>query len=218
MSFGLILLATANAHAEELLGKVVGVSDGDTVTVIDSNTKQHKIRLNGIDAPESSQDFGQASKRNLSALVFGKDVTVRWSKRDRYGRIIGTVLRNDEDVNLAQLRAGFAWYFRQYERDVPSQMRATYAAAEAEARQAHRGLWAQPNPTPPWEFRHPKQAQLLPELEEFSPGKIIGNRNSNVYHLPNCPDYHKVSERNRIYFSSVIEAERAGFRKARNCP
>ena len=211
------MLTFASARADELRGKVVSVSDGDTITVLDNNRVQHKIRLNGIDAPESSQEFGQASTRNLSSLIFGQEVVVTWQKIDRYGRLVGNVFLGGKDINLEQLKAGLAWYFRQYEREVPSNRRATYAAAEAEARQARRELWSQPSPPPPWEFRHPDKA-LSPATNQPLSSKIIGNRNSNIYHRPDCPDYNKVSEQNRIYFGSEIESERAGFMKARNCP
>ena len=92
---------------------------GDTLTVLDSQNQQRKIRLNGIDAPESGQDFGQVAKRNLSDLAYGKEVSVVWSKTDKYGRIIGTVFVGSTNVNLEQLKAGLAWFYRQYAGDVP---------------------------------------------------------------------------------------------------
>ena len=116
--------------AETLIGRVVGVHNGDTITMLDANRQQHKIRLAGIDAPESKQAFGTRSRQNLSGLVFGKDVAVEWGKRDRYKRIVGKVLvdessavcafrdcRKSLDVGLAQVRDGFAWHYRQYERE-----------------------------------------------------------------------------------------------------
>lgn len=208
----------ALAQSNELRGRVVGVSDGDTITVLDGSNTQYKIRFNGIDAPESAQDFGQAAKKNLSSLVFGKDVSVRWSKKDRYGRIVGTVMIGATNINLEQLKGGFAWYYRQYASDVPPENRSVYERAEAEARATRRGLWSQPNPTPPWAFRHPDQAQSSPASAAQPSGKIIGNRNSQIYHLSNCPDYTKTAEKNRVYFASEADAQRAGFRKARNCP
>ena len=80
-----------SANAETLTGYVVGVSDGDTITVLDAQTRQHKIQLQGIDAPEKAQPFGQRSKENLSRFIFNKDVRVKWDKRDRYKRIVGKV-------------------------------------------------------------------------------------------------------------------------------
>ncbi len=104
------------AEAATITGRVVGVSDGDTITVLDADRTQHKIRLAGIDAPESKQAFGSRSKQNLSDLVFGKDVAVEWDKRDRYQRTLGVVLVDGHDVNLEQVRAGMAWWYRQYAR------------------------------------------------------------------------------------------------------
>lgn len=220
--FWLVLVAIG-AFAQELRGRVVSIADGDTITILDADHQQYKIRFNGIDAPEHNQDFGQVSKKHLSDLVFGKDVAVRWSKKDKYGRIVGTVFVGQTNANLEQLKVGLAWYYREYERDVPSENRQAYERAEAEAKAARRGLWQQPNPQPPWKFRHGEDVPM-PSVGPGSPakgqpsGKIIGNKNSMVYHLPNCPDYSKSAEKNRIYFESEQEAEKAGFRKARNCP
>jgi endonuclease YncB( thermonuclease family) len=87
----LLFMPLGAAHADTLTGRVVGVTDGDTITVLDANRQQHKIRLGGIDAPEKAQPFGQRSKENLSRLVFNKEVQVDWTKRDRYQRIVGKV-------------------------------------------------------------------------------------------------------------------------------
>ena len=113
----LLLMLSIAAGAETLTGTVVGVADGDTVTVLDANRKQHKIRLAGIDAPEKAQPFGQRSKQSMSALVFGKEVDVQWEKRDRYKRIVGKVMVQPTDCStcpktldagLAQITAGLA--------------------------------------------------------------------------------------------------------------
>jgi micrococcal nuclease len=146
-----LLTLSGPATAELLYGKVVGVSDGDTITVLDSANMPHKIRLNQIDAPEKRQDFGQRSKQSLSDLVFGRNVQVDVSTRDRYGREIGQVLVNGTDANLEQVKRGLAWVYRRYAKD-----RAYFAAEEA-ARAIRIGLWSQPNPTPPWEFRHTRR-------------------------------------------------------------
>ena len=107
--FVFLFLLACSAHAETLTGRVVGIADGDTVTVLDANRQQHKIRLAGIDAPEKTQPFGDRSKQNLSTLVFDKQVAVEWKKQDRYGRTVGKVLINGIDANLAQVKAGMAW-------------------------------------------------------------------------------------------------------------
>lgn len=143
---------TCNAATIE--GRVVGVADGDTITVLDADKMQHKIRLSGIDAPEKKQPFGQRSKASLSALVFSKAVTVDTDKRDRYGREIGKVLVNGVDVNLEQVQRGFTWHYKAYEREQPEIDRKVYAKAENEAKAARRGLWGDANPVPPWKFRH----------------------------------------------------------------
>ena len=141
------------AQADTLSGRVVAVHDGDTITVLDANRTQHKIRLTGIDAPELGQAFGNPSKQNLSKWVYNRQVIVDWNKRDRYGRTVGVVLVDGHDVNLEQIRAGLAWWYRQYAKEQTLDDRQLYELAENEARAAKRGLWADPNPVPPWEFR-----------------------------------------------------------------
>ena len=137
-----------NAARAAIQGRVVKVADGDTITILDAARVQHKIRLNAIDAPEKAQAFGQKSKEYLSALVFGKDVTVRWKSKDKYGRVLGTVFVGTTDVNLQMVQAGFAHHYKRFDRSP------AYAAAEADARQNRRGLWSDPNPIPPEDYRH----------------------------------------------------------------
>lgn len=149
-----IALCFQVASASELQGRVVGVSDGDTITVLDAKNRQHKVRLAGIDAPEKSQAFGQASKKNLSELVFGEAVVVEWQKLDRYGRVVGKVSLEGFDVCLEQIRKGMAWHYKKYAGDQSAGDRQTYAAVEAEAREARLGLWIYESPEPPWDYRH----------------------------------------------------------------
>lgn len=133
----------------------MGVADGDTITVLDNQKVQHKIRLAGIDAPEKAQAFGQRAKESLSDLVFKKDVTVETTKRDRYGRLVGKVLLGDQDVNLEQLRRGLAWYYRKYAAELTPEDRLAYDGTETSAKARKAGLWVHPAPTPPWDFRRP---------------------------------------------------------------
>jgi endonuclease YncB( thermonuclease family) len=142
------------AHAATITGRVVGVADGDTVTVLDDSNTQHKIRLAGIDAPEKKQAFGQRSKQSLSDLVFNKQVTVETDKKDKYRREVGKILLTGQDVNLEQVTRGFAWHYKQYEQEQSPNDRKLYDFAEKEARAARRGLWADADPLPPWDFRH----------------------------------------------------------------
>jgi endonuclease YncB( thermonuclease family) len=210
----------AQAPQQAITGKVVGVSDGDTITVLDGKKRQHKIRLDGIDAPESHQDYGSRAKQSLSDLVFGKTVTVVGSKQDRYGRTVGKVLCDGRNINLEQVNRGFACFYRQYARELSREDAAAYERAENDAKAGKRGLWTDPSPIPPWEFRRRGRTAKAPVAKPSMPstGPIIGNRNSRIYHLPNCPDYNKVSERNRVPFKTEAEALAAGYRKARNCP
>lgn len=146
--------AEAPAEHKVITGKVVGVADGDTVTVLTANKEQHRIRLQGIDAPERNQAFGQRSKQHLGDLVFGQTVTVPWRKLDPYGRVVGQVLLPDgTDVNLAQLKAGLAWFFRRYGLELDPKTRQVYIEAEESARSKKVGLWSDPASIPPWDFR-----------------------------------------------------------------
>lgn len=149
------LLLHAATNAQTLAGLVIGVSDGDTLTILDDQLRQHKIRLAGIDAPEKRQDFGTRAKQSLSELAYKQHVTVDTGKTDRYGRIVGKVMVDGDDVNLAQVRRGMAWHYKAYEREQIPADRQAYAAAENVARAAKTGLWGMPNPMPPWEFRRP---------------------------------------------------------------
>jgi endonuclease YncB( thermonuclease family) len=132
---------------------VVRVADGDTITVLDSSNTQHRIRLEGIDAPEAHQAFGTPSKKNLSEMVFGKDVTIVYQKTDQYGRLVGKIVLDGKDINLEQVKAGMAWHYKEYQREQTPEDRDLYATAEDEARNARRGLWQDADPVEPSAFR-----------------------------------------------------------------
>ena len=156
LALGLVVAPLASA--ETLRGRVVGIADGDTLTVLDSSNQQHRIRLYGIDAPEKKQPFGTRSKQNLAALAFAKHAVVEWTKLDRYGRIVGKVIVEGQDLGLQQIEAGLAWWYRKYSREQSPQDQATYARAEEAARTARAGLWSDSEAVPPWEYRHPALA------------------------------------------------------------
>ena len=157
-TISLLLLALAfTAYAETITGRVVGVADGDTLTVLDVSNVQHKIRLAGIDAPEKKQAFGNRSKESLSDLVFDRTVSIETGKRDRYRREVGKVLVNGRDANLVQVERGMAWFYREYQREQPPNDRRLYEAAEDAAKAEKRGLWRDADPVPPWEFRRSKR-------------------------------------------------------------
>ena len=157
LALTLVLLAGSLAHSETLVGTVVGLADGDTVTVLDASKTQYRIRLAGIDAPEKKQDFGSRSRQSLSELVFQKPVRVEYTKTDRYGRIVGKVLVNNVDASLVQVKRGMAWHYKAYEREQSQVDRKLYAQSETDARRAGLGLWQDPSPLPPWEFRKMRQ-------------------------------------------------------------
>ena len=144
---------TTQAKASELLtGKVVSVADGDTITLLVDGT-QHRIRLHGIDCPEGGQPFGTKAKQFTSSLAFGQTVTARVVDVDRYGRLVCRVaLPDGKDLSAELVRAGLAWWYRHYAPDDEE-----LAKLEAESREAKRGLWADPNPVPPWEWRKRKR-------------------------------------------------------------
>ena len=148
-----IMLFAMPAFAESLSGRIIAVADGDTLTLLDRSFVEHKIRLSGIDAPEKKQSFGQRAKATLSANAYGLQAEADCRKTDRYGRNICVVRVNGRDVGLEQIRAGMAWWYRQYARDQTLQEQSDYANAEEQARSAKRGLWTDKEPIPPWEWR-----------------------------------------------------------------
>jgi endonuclease YncB( thermonuclease family) len=244
-------------------GSVVRIVDGDTITILDPQNVQHKIRLQGIDAPERRQDFSEVSRENLASLVFGKYVRIEYEKVDRYGRLVGKVWVDGNDECLEQLKAGLAWHYKEFEKEQSPTDRQLYANAEQQARLQKRGLWKDSNPTPPWEYRHHTNGSTAerdlqdertsagrnftstsPLVERTSTnsapsvdreltnartpftnsdkslgelGLIRGNKRSMIYHWPGCPNYDDISQRNRVPFESREEAEKAGYRAARNC-
>ena len=147
--------------------KVVGVADGDTFTCLASGNKQIKVRLNQIDAPEKKQDFGNAAKQALSAYVFGKLVQLHTSGQDKYGRTIAEVFVGSENVNKKMVSNGHAWAYREYMKDPE------YAVLENHARSRSLGLWSQPNPIYPSEFRHGERPKTV--TQEVQPQRVSPN-------------------------------------------
>lgn len=147
------LLLPFTASAYSLTGAVVRVVDGDTIYVLDTNHERHKIRLAGIDAPERKQAYGLASRKHLASIVAGQQVSIEYQKHDRYGRIVGKVLRDGIDVCLEQIKNGFAWHYKKYQQEQNAQDRQRYASAENRAREYRLGLWRENKPNAPWEFR-----------------------------------------------------------------
>lgn len=144
----LIVFTSLNLLSAEIRGLVVGVSDGDTITILDDMDKgRFRIRLYGIDAPEKKQDFGQKAKQYLSSRLFRKSVVIRYKEIDRYGRIVGKVYLGHIEINLEILQNGYAWHYKNYDNSEE------YSQAEINARKKRIGLWSLKNPVPPWNFR-----------------------------------------------------------------
>lgn len=148
MALLLLMVSACEARGgdQTLNGKAVRIMDGDTFELLLDN-RTERVRINWIDAPEKNQAYGNVSKQALAGLIFGKEVQVRFRQRDRHGRILGFVRVNGINVNLRMVETGMAWHFTRYSSDV------ALAAAEVKARRQRLGLWADPNPVAPWDFR-----------------------------------------------------------------
>lgn len=130
---------------------VVGISDGDTVTVLCKDDERKKIRLYGVDCPESRQDFGGSAKKYTSTLIFGKEVEVLEKSLDRYGRTVAKIFISGDDLSLKLIENGLAWHYKRYSSDIE------YSRAEDSARRDNKGLWSRKNSIAPWEFRKLKK-------------------------------------------------------------
>lgn len=134
--------------------RVVGVSDGDSLTALSIDHERVKCRLYGIDAPEKKQAYGQASKASLAALSFGRSAVIDVVGRDRYGRSVCKVQVNGLDVSREQIARGMAWMYRRYAKDV------AYSDAEAVAQARGLGVWRDSDPVPPWDFRRSRNTRF----------------------------------------------------------
>jgi len=161
-----LLLQATPLLAGTLAGKVSEVSDGASVTVTDKAGMQRKIRLAAIDAPEPRQPYARESRQHLTDMVLGKSVKIEWRKQDRYGRIVGKLTLQAPpcatcpktlDAGLAQLEAGLAWWDRATRREQSLSDQGYYEYAEFDARARRIGLWQDPAPMPPWEWRKKNQ-------------------------------------------------------------
>lgn len=148
------------AESSKISGRIVGVTDGDTVLLLTNEREQVKIRLNSIDAPEKSQAFGNKSKRSLSDLCMGKDADVDVQGRDKYGRTLGELFCQGKSANIHQIENGFAWVYRKYSSDQ------NLIDIEAMAKAEGRGLWNDPAPVAPWDFRHGVRPETFEQTQE----------------------------------------------------
>jgi len=138
--------------AESWTGKVVSVADGDTITAL-NNGKSERIRLYGIDTPEKRQAFGKKAKQFTSSMVFGKTIEVKIKDIDRYGRTVALVYVDGESLNEALIKAGYAWVYQRYCKESFCK---DWLSLEGAARYGKIGLWSEPDPIAPWDFRYKK--------------------------------------------------------------
>lgn len=206
-----------------ITGKVVSIADGDTITVLQNN-QQFKIRLYGIDCPESGQAFGNKAKEFTSSLVFGKTVDVTVYDIDKYQRNVGVVRVDGLNVNEAILKNGFAWKYTKY---CTESFCNNWRVFEEQASRQGVGLWSDRNPMAPWDWRHSpqKEQQVRSNAEgkqrqqeaykESVSGGLHGNSNSHVYHNSGCQYYN--CKNCTSNFSSSEEARKAGYRACQKC-
>lgn len=147
----LLLFINSFLFSEIITGKVISVTDGDTVKILDSNNETYKIRLNDIDAPEKKQAYGTKSKENLANYIAGKTVKVEYDKLDKYKRILGTIYFEDKNINEHQIKDGYAWVYRKYSKNNE------YINLERISKNEKKGLWKDENPIEPWEYRKMKK-------------------------------------------------------------
>jgi endonuclease YncB( thermonuclease family) len=210
-----LLIFTAAASAETLSGQVVGISDGDTFTLLTSDKTQVKIRVAEIDAPESGQPYGNKSKQALSDLIYGKDVSVTVQTTDRYGRTVGRPYVGDLDVSAEMVRIGAAWVYRQYLRDD------NLLALEAEAKQAKRGIWglSEAQNIAPWEWRRVGNSASTTTPSACNIKGNINSKGDRIYHVPGSRSYSVTkinTSKGERWFCSEAEARAAGWRAPYN--
>ncbi|MFT5729257.1 MAG: micrococcal nuclease [Desulforhopalus sp.] len=187
----LFLIASFPLQSYALTGKVVSVADGDTITILDSSNKQHKIRLYGIDTPEKKQTFGKAAKKYTSRLTYKKLATVKVYDTDRYGRTVGVVKVGGTNVNESLIKAGLAWQYKKYFKE---KFCRSWLQLEKKAKASSIGLWKDKDPVPPWQWRKGKRntshVKKTSGKYAASPGGFHGNVKSHVFHSPSCRHYN----------------------------
>ncbi|HEY4313204.1 MAG TPA: thermonuclease family protein [Pirellulales bacterium] len=193
------------SRVEVLKGKAVGITDGDTLTLLDGQQHQVKIRLEGIDAPESHQAYGTLARKALAGKAFEKDVVVESHGQDKYGRTLGHVFIGSRWINKELVQEGWAWHYREYSKS------AVLADAESEARTKHAGLWQDDKPVAPWDFRHPPAQSSVAVAQPASPSAaptvslkpqsskptdeqtVYVTKTGTKYHAPGCRHLSKSS-------------------------
>ena len=208
-----ILFLNQACARNTISGKVVSVTDGDTITVLDSSNTQHKIRIYGVDCPENHQDYGQKAKQFTSDLVFGKTVEIKIMDTDRYGRTVGIVNIDSKSLNAELIINGMAWFYGQY---CKASFCSQWNQYQEEARSRKIGLWSMQNPIPPWEFRHgSSKTAPAPTTTTQNAEAYHGNNKSMVFHSPRCKFYD--CKNCTAVFPDRDMAIKTGFRPCGEC-
>lgn len=220
--FFLTMLLSVPAWAAQVIeGKVVGISDGDTITVLTAQKQQVKVRLYGVDCPESKQAYGSRARQRTSGYVFNKQVRVQVMDTDRYGRTVGIVTTTDgATLNRELLQDGMAWLYTAY---CKAPVCNDWKRVEESARRSRTGLWADASPTAPWQFR--KTGRTAGKVQSSQPsfsekyvvpsGGYSGNTSSGIFHGPGCRYYN--CKRCTAHFPTREAAVKAGFRPCKVC-
>lgn len=226
----LFILCTILHASSTHTGKVIAVADGDTITVLQGK-KQYKIRLYGIDCPESSQAYGKKAKKLTSKLTYGKTVELTAYDVDRYKRVVAVVKVNGVNVNEELIKNGLAWRYTKYCKESFCD---DWIASEYQARNSKLGLWKDKNPMAPWDWRKSPQKkkqvssnqagrerqkatyqQQKTQQVRSSGGSVHGNRKSHKFHNAGCRWYNcKNCTKN---FGSASEARSAGYSACGKC-
>jgi endonuclease YncB( thermonuclease family) len=219
-----IAFAQDDGFTPYLDGKVLNVLSGSEIVVLNTVTnKSVRVRLRGTDAPDpKGQPYGARSLHRLASLVNGKLVKVEFRGTDAFGRVLGRVIYDNEDINLAQLDAGLVWFHTSRDNELSAEDRRLYTEAEQLARKARRRLWADAAPVSPTQYRTSKgitgePEENLPALSPAAPRPVFAHRRSKLYYLAHCPGYARVPVRLRAQFKGIEEAERAGYKAAPEC-
>lgn len=202
--------------------KVVGVKDGDTIELL-RNGQEVTVRLYGVDTPEKNQAYGQRAKQYTSDLAFGKNVKLIVHNTDRYGRTVGTIILPDgRSLNEELVRNGYAWHYKAYSKDQ------NLANAEADARRYKRGLWQDPNPVAPWDFRKEKRSgnsttesstanAPIPAGATKRVVYLCNSTNSEVYHLDSSCYVLKRCKEEVIKTTEAVAIREYGRRADKTC-
>ena len=176
-------------------GRVIKVIDGDTITIKTSQNEKIKVRLTGIDAPESDQLYGKASKEKLASFIENKNVRIETHKNDRNGRVLAKVWVRPSDcatcgktlnVNHAQILAGMAWWYRRYAKELSDEDRGRYESAEDESRKRKRGLWSAPSSLAPWDWRRGVRVEVDEQCGSKKYCRDMSNCAEAKFYLNQC--------------------------------